>query len=117
MAKVEKHPSDPNKYRCPSCEYGHEKPKSRQAVYKHYNNVHKTQEPIIIEEQQGEDFFDLPDNNVEPSETSEIDTEWESISWMEAEEHEDVTPHTIPDPIANMAGGDGKQLLIAHRVM
>ena len=122
MSKVEKHPSSKDKYQCPNCEYGHSKPKSRQAVYKHYNKVHKIAEtpgeeiPII----ETNDFYDLPDNHVNPTETeteTESETEWSSISWMDPEEQENVTPHTIPDPIKKMAGADGSQLMMAHRTM
>ena len=113
MAKVEKHPTEEDKYQCPLCSYGHEKAKSRQAVYKHHKTAHSEPVDEVIEEIT--DYFDLPDSELKEDDT--FDDEWSSISWMKPDEVDEVTPHTIPDPIKKMAGSDGQHLLQAHRTM
>tara|TARA_R110002012_G_scaffold5387_1_gene24576 strand:+ start:5246 stop:5959 length:714 start_codon:yes stop_codon:yes gene_type:complete len=116
MAKVEKHPTQEGKYRCTKCSYGHEKGKSRQAVYKHYNKMHKTlelEEETILPEESEDDFFEIPGARI-PIEEEPV---FEEISWLDAEDQVESTPHTIPDPIKNMAGREEGQLLQAHRTM
>jgi hypothetical protein len=119
MAKVEKHPTQKDKYQCTECSYGHENGVSRQSVYKHYKKAHTGPITIEIEESEQEpepEFFELP--GAQEIEESDDFDDWDSVSWLESDEKVNVTPHTIPDPIRRMASkNEGKELLIAHRTM
>ncbi len=116
LNKIEPHPTIEGKYQCPHCDYGHDDPKSKQMLYRHFNSTHK--------ESTGSDEGSSPppsDVSGSISDTDPVDTdsftEWESIEWLTGGSDENV-PHTIPAPIREMANSKaGKSLVRAHKNM
>lgn len=115
MSKVEPHPTDKGKFQSTFDTYGHGKGngKSRNAIYKHAKKLEKqvdfvkpTQkiEPEITQNQ--------VEIEVENSETSQKQPEWESISWAD-EDVEDIKPKSIPEPIQAMAQGHAQEVSTA----
>jgi len=105
--KIEPHPEIKDKYQCPNCEYGHEKPKSRQMIYKHYNSTHKETAPPSGE------FEGSPpplSDSGSPDGGETSGTEWDQIEWLHESEDESI-PHTIPAPIRDMANSKSTKAL------
>jgi len=123
MSKAIQSRSNPDKWGCSQCDYGHDVGKSRNGVYKHFKTKHQNltnsttsetasqssdfSEPQITQNQQNDENVDFVQNADESG--SEISqnreqSEWGSVEWDEPDE---PTPKakTIPSGLKGMQGG------------
>lgn len=106
--KVEAHATIENKFQCAVCDYGHDDPKSRQMIYKHWNKEHKETVPSA-----GETDVHFPspsDSGSIPVEEDTSSVQWDQIEWLNDPEDSTI-PHTIPAPIREMANSKSTKAL------
>tara|TARA_R110000851_G_scaffold130584_1_gene264240 strand:+ start:441 stop:1097 length:657 start_codon:yes stop_codon:yes gene_type:complete len=98
MTKAIQHETDKGKWQSSFDDYAHGEGngKSRNAIYKHFNKIHK--EPKEIKESE---LIEEPE--IIPVE--ETGQKWNSAKWMDDSIEEDVKTKTIPEPLADMASG------------
>jgi len=108
MAKYEKHPEIEGKYRCPICDYGHKKGRSRQAVSAHYDKVHGEKAQNVQEDVQESrttpEPIEAQETPLEGQETIPIEfTIDETPEWLRSgsvDESEDpITPSPMKAPV------------------
>jgi len=115
--------SNPDKWGCSQCDYGHDVGKSRNAVYKHFKKIHQNStnstlsetgsqssgfsDPQITQNREEDENVDFVQNeNESESEISQNqeNSEWGSVEW---EEPDGPAPKakTIPNGLKGMQGG------------
>ena len=121
MSLVEKHPSDDGKYQASFSDYGHGpgNGKSRQAVYKHArklkaNGITVSAGSMVSAPESSPQAETTDAHEGESVEATGL--EWESITWSD-DDVGDVTPHTIPAPLRNLASHRGGDLVKARRAL
>jgi len=118
--KAVKHPTDEGKWMSSFDDYGHGpgQGKSRNAIYKRFNKINKTElsqnSTKMTKEKQARSTPIEISQNREKVEVEESDEEisqnrpsWGRIEWDEDElsQNEEIKPRTIPKPISEMAQG------------
>ena len=123
MSKAIPSRSNPDKWGCSQCDYGHDVGKSRNGVYKHFKKKHQNltnsatsetgsqssgfSEPQITQNQENDenvDFVQNADESESQISQNREDSEWGSVEW---EEPDGPTPKakTIPSGLKGMQGG------------
>jgi hypothetical protein len=124
MSKAIPSRSDPNKWGCSVCDYGHDVGKSRNGVYKHFKKKHQNLTNSTLSET-GSQYNDSENENLHkieetdktddfvknsdesPDEISQNPEEsgWGSIEWDEDENAEPPKTKTIPQGLKGMKSG------------